>query len=570
MALNSYLFIFLFLPLAAAGYWLLTRYAGRGFALAWLLVMSVVFYGYSGIKNAAIIAPSILLDFAIARALLRTNVRQQRVRTILFGVSIAANVALLATLKYKNFFLETTNALFATHYDLAPLILPLGISFLTFQKIAFISDVNSGKIREITFFDFVQFLLFFPRVIAGPIVYYKEIVPQFRQTQSSAALSNIVVGLLLFSIGLFKKSAIADSVGAFVPEAFDIKSESPPGMLVAWIGLLACTFQTYFDFSGYSDMALGAARMFGVRLPANFNSPFKSSSVSEFWCRWHMTLTRFLTAYIYTPIFLGVSRMRAARRKPVLRGKDSSLGAIVSLICLPTLITMLIAGVWHGAGWQFIIFGLLHAAYLMVNQVWRTVRPRFWQNDILYDRIMRPLGVVLTFCAVVFAFVFFRAPSVAAAWSILGSLSGANGLFPRDVQLLQGLGVQFHWDYLGLLGNPYLPQPGVPIAWLVALFAGVALLPNSLEILERYGPALDFPAVVPQARRVPPQSSDNAQSGKEAKELSIVKGLMAGRSWFLGGRGPWFAKVVSLLAAILFILGIAASGRGHPFVYGQF
>jgi hypothetical protein len=267
----------------------------------------------------------------------------------------------------------------------------------------------------------------------------------------------------------------------------------PVTLVAAWIGALAYTFQIYFDFSGYSDMALGIARIFGVVLPMNFNSPLKASSIVEFWSRWHITLTRFLTTHVYTPMVLGLTRRRMARGLPVLRGRNTRLSAIVVLIGLPTVFTMTLSGFWHGVGFQFIVWGLLHGLMLTVNQAWRTVRPRFWRHQASYDRVMGPVGFVLTFGAVVVTFVFFRASSVPTAMAILRGMAGLNGVtVPHAIgarlgafgQWLEQSGVTYDWSS----GSQFIAG----LAWLAVLFVVVTLMPNSLELLSPHRPALDF------------------------------------------------------------------------------
>ena len=410
MPFNSYTFVFLFLPLTALTYWLLLGLSKRTGAQAWLLFVSAVFYGYMSLEGLATILPSILVDYAIARLLLRQDEGSRTLRRILLLAGIGLNLAFLGYFKYKNFFIDATNQLFATEFHAAAVILPLGISFLVFQKIAFLADVYVGEIKTIRLFDFLLFTLFFPRAIAGPIVHYQPIMPQLTAPAPQRWKTNMAVGICLFSIGLFKKTVIADALVPYVMDGFNDHTASV-GMLKSWIALLAFNLQLYFDFSGYSDMALGAARMVGVRLPMNFDSPFKASSIVEFWSRWHITLTRFLTQYIYTPIVLRFTRSRIAKGKPIVRGRKSTLGAFGMLIAFPTLVTMSLSGVWHGAGWQFIAWGVLHGVYVIINQGWRLLRPRWFGDAQRYERFARAPGRAITFFAVMLASVFFRSDS---------------------------------------------------------------------------------------------------------------------------------------------------------------
>jgi D-alanyl-lipoteichoic acid acyltransferase DltB (MBOAT superfamily) len=566
MQFNTLQFMFAFLPVALVGYWLLVRFASGAVALAWLLLMSVVFYAHASLVSLAIVVPSILFDYAVARALLRIDSSERRLRAALFVVGIVANIAFLGYFKYKNFFLDTTNTLLATHFELARTILPLGISFLTFQKVAFLADVQSGRVKAVRIADFLLFTLFFPRTVAGPIVHYGEVMPQLGNVESRSIMSHLAVGVALFSIGLFKKTVVADSVAQFVPTAFDTAlSDRPPELITAWCSVLAYTYQLYFDFSGYSDMALGVAQMFGVRLPMNFNSPLKASSIVEFWSRWHISLTRFLTAYIYTPIVLHLTRRRMAKGKPVLRGKRSTLPAIAILVGWPTLITMVLSGFWHGAGWQFVVWGLLHGIYLAINQSWRMLRPRFWSDQANYDRVMKPLGFVLTFGAVVVALVFFRANSVTAALSVLSGMVGMNGIFSSDIQLLQSVGVDMR-------AFRTLTLPLTTFYWLIALFIAVTLLPNSLELLRRFQPALDFPELEAEAPRRPVVPAMMVQSSSGSWRTLIARQLCA--AWSAAARlryeGVALNRFTAVVAALMCVLGIMALNRGGTFLYFQF
>jgi len=485
MAFNSYEFIFIFLPLTYAGFWLLVRWAAYTAAVNWLILTSIIFYAYAGLAGLEIIASEILFNYLIASALVRTEPARKRLRRVLFVGGVTGNVLILSYFKYWNFLLATANTLWATNFNVDQAIFPLGISFLTFQQIAFLADVWSRQIPSFNLRDHLFFSLFFPRTVAGPIVRYKEIVPQLSATAARDFVPNFAVGICLFSIGLFKKTVLADGVAQFVPEAFNpptaVWLSEPVSLLTAWISVLAYTLELYFDFSGYSDMALGAGRLFGVKLPMNFNSPLRAHNIVEFWGRWHITLTRFLTAYVYTPLVLHITRTRLAKGKSVLHGRLSSLSAIVALVALPTLLTMAVSGVWHGVGWQFVIWGLLHGGYLTINQSWRLLRPRFWPDQVSYDRIMKPLGAFLTFMAVTVAMVFFRATSPASALSILGGMVGVNGVVPH---LYENLG-------FGL--STYLVNLIMPFSWVGILLLIVMLMPNSLELMRRFQPASDFP-----------------------------------------------------------------------------
>jgi alginate O-acetyltransferase complex protein AlgI len=548
LTFNSYVFIFVFLPPTVAGFWFFRHRVGHTAAVMWLILASVVFYVYASVLSLVTLAPSIMLDYLLAKAMLRLEPTRARARNGLLTAGVVANVLFLGYFKYKNFFLDTSNEIFATHFALTATILPLGISFITFQKIAFLADIHSGQIEAVRFLDFLLFALFFPRAVAGPIVHYQEVVPQFADGSRRDFLTDAAVAICLFCIGLFKKGVIADSLAQFVPLTFDRSlwdslAAEPLDSLTAWSGILAYPFQLYFDFSGYSDMALALALPCGVRLPMNFNSPLKASSIVEFWSRWHITLTRFLTAYIYTPLVMHLTRARMDRGKPVLQGKRSTFSAIGALVGLPTLITMTIIGFWHGAGWQFIVYGVLHGIYLTVNQTWRILRPRFWPDQAGYERIMKPLGFVLTFSCVVIAFVFFRAQSVGAAVQIFRAAVGQNGLLPHDVELLQHLGVNVSWM---MITQFWLSV--TPFIWVVAVFAGTLLLPNSLELLRRYHPALEFSTM----RKEAPEHYPRWMIGKLARE------------------GLSLTPATATAAAVLGVLGIMSLSQASEFLYWKF
>lgn len=552
MQLNSYTFVFLFLPVTVSMFWLISYRSGQSGSIVWLILCSIAFYVYGSFTSLALILPSLALDYSIAKAILRLGPSDALLRRTMFIIGVVTNVALLGYMKYRDFFIESVNSVFATNFELSPLLVPLGLSFLVFQKISFLSDVWSGQTRSVNFREFLLFALFFPRVIAGPIVRYDEIAPQLTVLTAHRAGENIAIGLTLFSIGLFKKTVLSDNVSRLAL----LDSYGTPSLFHSWIAMLAYTLQIYFDFSGYSDMALGAARMLGIKLPPNFNSPFKAGSIVEFWGRWHISLTRFLTDYIYTPLVVRFTRARLREGKAVLQGAGTTPGAVAKLVALPTFITLIISGVWHGAGWPFFAWGVLHAIYLTINQTWRLFRPRIWRDRQNYDRIMQPVGSILTFLCVVIAFVFFRAPSVSSAFGVVQAMLGLNGvLYPHNV--LQELG-----------GHVDLLQIYVwPIAWISGLLIVAALFPNSLEILRGFDPAPDDPGIV--------------RNVKSAKETVMTRTADAGtvdimRDWrrrfadLLQYKEFSFNRITAISAALLCVFGVASLGRGTPFFYAQF
>ena len=496
MLFNSFEFIFLFLPATLAGFFLLGR-TSRVWALGWLVVASLLFYAWWRPLNVLIIAPSILVNFVLARLLLRLRSDPGRARTarLVLALGIVFNIAFLGYFKYVNFFSTVMNDVAGTHFFLTQVVLPLGISFITFQKIAFLIDVHARRIESFTLGDYCLFVLFFPQLIAGPIVHYREMMPQFHKASCRFDKENISVGLTLFLMGLFKKVVLADGIAAHVSPIYEAAAAGGDASLFpAWMAAVGFTLQIYFDFSGYTDMALGLARCFGVRLPPNFDSPLKASSIIDFWLRWHMTLTRFLTAYLYNPLVLWLTRRRLAAGKTVLGGRDAGIGgAYFHLLAGPTLLTMFVSGLWHGAGYVFILWGLLHGLYLAINHAWRMVGPRFWPNKASYTRSMRPVGFVLTFLAVVVAMVLFRSPTVTTASELLQGMAGLNGIsLPQ--QIFERLGP------LTPLLRPIVSASGTAagsgaeftatVMWIVALLAIALAFPNSLQIMSRYEPAI--------------------------------------------------------------------------------
>ena len=496
MLFNSYEFIFAFLPATLAGFFAI-GIVSRTAALRWIIFVSLVFYALWRPLNVVIIAPSILINYMLARTLQRLTDDEKRFRIarLVLLLGIAFNVAFLGFFKYVDFGISTVNDIFGTNHVLTHVILPLGISFITFQKIAFLVDVHAGRVRSFTLQDYCLFVLFFPQLIAGPIVHYREMMPQFHRASCRFDKENFAVGLTLLLFGLFKKVVIADHIATFVTPIYNQAAASGRvSLLLAWAAAVGFTLQIYFDFSGYTDMALGLARFFGIRLPPNFYSPLQASSIIDFWLRWHMTLTRFLTAYIYNPLLLAVTRRRLTRGRPGFSGRNATFGAFIELLAFPTLLTMLISGMWHGAGYLFILWGLLHGIYITINHGWRLIEPKLWPDKASYARFMKPAGIFLTFVAVAVSMVLFRSPTVGSAGDLLKGMIGANG-----IALPQAL-----YEHLGPLAGVLRRLHVAPVAaadWsersFLMLMAWIAvptfialLCPNTLQILAPYEPAL--------------------------------------------------------------------------------
>ena len=496
MLFNSHEFLFAFLPITLLGFFLLGMRSREG-ALLWLTTASLLFYAWWRPVNVLIIAPSIVINYVLARVLLRL-VAADADRTVaaraVLGLGIVFNLCFLGYFKYVNFAATIAHDLTGADFVMAEVVLPLGISFITFQKIAFLVDVCGARVKAFSLRDYALFVLFFPQLIAGPIVHYREMMPQFERVSCRFDTEGFAVGSTLFVVGLFKKVVLADGIAAYATPLFSAAAAGTQlSLFSAWIAALGFLLQLYFDFSGYTDMALGLARMVGVRLPPNFDSPLKARSIIDFWLRWHMTLTRFLTAYLYNPLVLWLTRRRAARGKAVLRGRATTVGAFMALLAGPTLLTMLVSGVWHGAGYLFVLWGLLHGVYLSINHAWRIFGSRF-AGERVAQAEPGIAAFLLTFVSVVVSMVLFRAANLAAAESILKGMFGLNGmgLPPVLFDRIASVAARLHGV---VYASPEMSASDLvsAMAWVIALLAGALLLPNTLQFLDRFKPALSGP-----------------------------------------------------------------------------
>ncbi|MFM2294387.1 MAG: hypothetical protein RLZZ350_800 [Verrucomicrobiota bacterium] len=454
MLFNSYVFIFAFLPLVFFGFLALGRAGKRRAAISWVVLLSFGFYGWWNPKYLWLICGSMAFNYFVGVRLSRLAKTPRGKLFLTLGV--AANLTLLAYYKYTDFLIGNWNYIFHAALPLQHVILPLGISFFTFTQIAYLVDAYRGETREYNPLDYALFVLFFPHLIAGPIVHHKDIIPQFSLPRTFKFNPEFVaVGFSIFIIGLFKKTVFADGIAKYSSPMFALAgSDAHLGAWTAWGGVLAYTLQIYFDFSGYSDMAIGLAKMFGVKFPVNFDSPYQAVNIVDFWRRWHMTLSRFLRDYLYIP--LGGNRLGNARRY------------------LNLFLTMLLGGLWHGAGWTFIIWGALHGIYLAVNHAWSG-----WRKTMKFDRNFGLPGkicaVAVTFLAVIVAWVFFRAENVHVALKILRGMVALPELASVHLGEIKASARQ--------------------LLLTVALLAIVWLLPNSQRLMARFEPALDGPTV---------------------------------------------------------------------------
>lgn len=409
MLFNSYEFILVFLPLCLFGFMLTGRFFKPVIALVWLLSCSIFFYGWWNPSYLVLIGLSIIANFGLGLVLGTTNTEQKGFRKAILITGILGNLGAIGYYKYANFFLQTSNTVFGTGYEIEAILLPLAISFYTFQQIAYLVDCYTNpKACEKSILHYSLFIAFFPQLIAGPIVHHSQIMPQIRDRSFfKLKADNIALGWSYFLIGLFKKVVLADSFATIATPIFGAADSGvEQSFLVAWIGAMAYTLQLYFDFSGYSDMAIGLAKMFGINLPLNFNSPYKATSISDFWRRWHMTLSQFLRDYIYIP--LGGNQKGSVRRYSNL------------------MTTMLIGGLWHGAGWNFILWGGLHGIYLVINHGWTKFRVALgWDRP---SNVGRFFSIALTFLSVVVAWMFFRAETFDGALIMLQGMFGFTQL----------------------------------------------------------------------------------------------------------------------------------------------
>ncbi|MBD3919548.1 MBOAT family protein [Paenibacillus sp. PR3] len=432
MLFNTYSFIFVFLPITAIIYFVLGRLRLTVAAKCWLAAASIFFYGYWDYRYVPLIIASIGFNYTIGRLLGARDsddavrIAGRRRRAVLTA-GIAINLLLLAYYKYADFFLQNFADATGAHIDLLHITLPLGISFFTFTQIAYLVDVYKEKAREANLIQYILFVTFFPHLIAGPILHHSEMMPQFDRLRSKLwNWRNAASGLYLFVLGLFKKVVVADTLAGYANDGF----ASATQFVESWTASLAYTFQLYFDFSGYTDMAIGLALIFNIRLPQNFNSPYKALNIQDFWRRWHMTLSRFLREYIYIP--LGGNRKGESR------------------MLMNLMITFLLGGLWHGAGWTFLFWGFLHGAAQIVQRLWSRYGPS----------MPKWLSWFITFQFVNFAWIFFRADTWSDASRIIHGMLGLSGI---------------------TVSSASLELVGFPILLIVVLLPCVLLLRNSGE-----------------------------------------------------------------------------------------
>jgi alginate O-acetyltransferase complex protein AlgI len=469
---NSFPFLFGFLPLALV----LTYAAGRRrtptFAKLTLAILSLGFYTWWRPIYLWLLLFSIAFNYVVGDQIQRAVAAERgRRASILLILGLIVDIGMLGWFKYANFIADNIDSVAGTHWQLERIALPLAISFYTFQKIAYLVDSARGEARRMSVLDFTLFASFFPQLIAGPIVHYKEVVPQLQGPMFGKLIwRNILIGLTIMAIGLFKKTVIADTLSGYSDSLFVLADEKQSiEFFSGWLAAIAYTLQVYFDFSGYSDVAIGLGRMFSVKLPLNFHSPLRAANIADYWRRWHMTLQRMIYSYVFQPLSLFLVR-------GTWRLGLTGWGAFAISVGFPTFVTFLIVGIWHGAGWTFVAFGAMHAIYVSVFEIWRERRTRLQRKlrkakmKVPEPRLtQRALGRTLTLIAVLYANVMFRAKTVSGAISVWTGMTG-----------LRGASGDFHFVTWPLA------------ATLLICFAMVAFFPNTQQIMSRFDPAYNW------------------------------------------------------------------------------
>ena len=465
MLFGSLIFVFAFLPISLIGYFITGRW-DRRMAGGWLVAASLVFYAWWNPAFVPLLLASACLNYGLSE-LIGLLGRRPTAQTLLLSAAVFLNLFALFYFKYLYTIVGYLGAHGYPAFPMDPVILPLGISFYTFTQIGYLVDVKQGTAEDRGFLNYLMFVTFFPHLIAGPILHNREMMPQFAAASTYRfSLANFSVGVTIFAFGLFKKTILADPLADANTAGFN--HPETLSFVAAWITVLSYSLQLYFDFCGYSDMAIGLARMFNIRFPLNFDSPFKSQNVIEYWQRWHMTLTRYLNLYIYNPVSLAVVRWRMRQRLGTNRAAQASISGFLAMIAFPTFVTMVLIGIWHGAGFQFLIFGLLHAGYITVNHARRIFGPRHIVEpaNAWIGRVVQVRNVLSTYLAVIVGLIFFRSLSLDKAWAMLGGMLGLHGGGQAaDIGILRCL-------------------------WLLVLYGIIWGLPNVQQIMARFEPIL--------------------------------------------------------------------------------
>lgn len=458
MPFHSLAFVLGFLPVAYLLFLLSHRIGGWPMAIRFLGIASLAYYAQFGVLPITVLAISVVSNFALGRLLLDLGQKNRRLAGTLLIVGVSANLAALGYFKYSNFFIDTVNQFGGQSFSHLQLILPIGISFFTFIQIGYLIEAYNGEVERQPFSRYLVFATFFPCIAAGPLVLQREMFGQMvDRTDKAFNPKLLAAGLTLFAMGLFKKCFLADSIAPYADTVFNgVSSGMAVSAFTAWAGALSYTLQLYFDFSGYCDMALALGLIFGLKLPLNFNSPFKASNISDFWRRWHMTMTRFFTNFIYTPL-----AMNGMRRS--MGSQASTLSRFLQTAAVPAIVTFLIAGIWHGDGWTFAIYGLIHGFAIAIFLGWR---------ELKLMTLPKPVAWALTMAVVVTGLVVFRSDNLATATTMLSNM-WAPGLFQPVGAALVEIDLRKAFSFVVVLG------------------AIVLLLPNTQQILHREWVSVD-------------------------------------------------------------------------------
>lgn len=503
MSFTSLQFIFGFVPVAFIGFALAHHFGGAKQAINLLAVISLVFYAMWGLPLLGILLVSMVFNFTVGNVVANLSSNPKMARNLLFG-GIATNLAMLGYLKYTNFFVDIANQFSGAGFDHLSIVAPLGVSFFTFVQIGFLIDASNGKLLPHRFSEYVVFSAFFPCITAGPLVMQREMLDQLNEPRFPVIdMRRVFIGITMFAIGLCKKVLLADSIAPFADSVFGAAQHGivmDPG--TSWIGALSYTLQLYFDFSGYSDMAIGLGTIFGIKLPLNFDSPLKSTNISDFWRRWHMTMTRFFTAYIYSG--LAMHGVRSA-----MRWRFGKVGRFAMAAAVPSIITFLFAGVWHGAGWTFVIYGLMHGFAVAAFLAWR---------EFSGIKLPSPVAWLITMTTVVFGLVMFRSADVPTAISMFAHMTSPN--------------------WFSSVSSALTIDSAQALSMIVILGAVALLLPNTQQFLHQEWPVID---AMPQ-------------------DTPLIAGLVTWK--------PKFSS--ALLTAFVLTAGIASIGSSSGFLYYKF
>jgi len=503
MSFTSLQFIFGFVPVAFVGFVLAQRFGGAKQAINLLATASIAFYAMWGLPLLSVLISSMAFNFTVGNAIARLKASPEKTKSLLFG-GIVANIAMLGYLKYSNFFIDVANQFSSLSLSHLSVVAPLGVSFYTFVQIGYLIDAYNGKLLKHDIASYIVFTAFFPCVTAGPLVMQREMMDQLSDPKfPTLDMRRVLIGITMFAMGLCKKVLLADSIAPFADSVF---SGAQHGIAMdvdsSWIGALSYTLQLYFDFSGYSDMAIGLGTIFGIKLPLNFDSPLKSTNISDFWRRWHMTMTRFFTAYLYSG--LAMSGMRNG-----MRWRLGRVGRFLLSAALPSVYTFLLAGVWHGAGWTYVIYGLMHGIAIATFLCWR---------EFSGIKLPSPLAWSLTVLTVVFGLVMFRSPDVTTALSMFGNMFGLKGL--------------------GISAETFSVDEAQALSMIVVMGAVALLLPNTQQILHHEWPVID---TMPE-------------------DTPLAAGLVT-----------WKPRLGSaLLTALVLTAGVASIGSSSGFLYYKF